>query len=421
MSHNLPDGWTSKRLGQIFEFKNGFNADKSMYGRGKKFINVMEVIYNNCLYEKDIPGQVDISQNDFNSFSVIKGDVLFNRTSEIQEEIGLAAVYLDSEPVTFGGFVIRGRPIDATLDSNFCKYCFSSNYIRKEIIKRGQGAIRSNIGQSDLADIFLHIPSKPEQEKIAKILSTWDEAIEKVDDLISKNEIRKNFLINNLLKGRIRLSKFGPPVLDEGVIPHGWFKTDLASSCEKAEGVRRGPFGGALKKETFKKSGFAVYEQRNAIEDNVSNFRYFIDESKFRELKAFKVQENDFIVSCSGTLGKIAWLKNSPEGVINQALLRLRINDQIVDPVYFLNLFRSPLIQEKLISQGGAIKNMVGVAELKSISFLLPPKEEQEEIAKFFSLLNLEIELLTTERERMSTQKQGLMRKLLTGKKRVKI
>ncbi len=91
-----------------------------------------------------------------------------------------------------------------------------------------------------------------------------------------------------------------------GVIPEDWFVCSLASIC-KPDGLVRGPFGGALKKETFVRDGaFKVYEQKNAIHRSAELGTYFIDESKFRELARFEVRPGDFIVSCSGTIQQVA-------------------------------------------------------------------------------------------------------------------
>jgi type I restriction enzyme, S subunit len=105
--------------------------------------------------------------------------------------------------------------------------------------------------------------------------------------------------------------------------------------------IRRGPFGSAIKKEFFVPKGYKVYEQQNAIYDDCELGDYFIDERKFKELKSFEVAPGDIIISCSGTVGRIAilppWAK---KGVINQALLKLTLNDKLILPKYFLFLFR---------------------------------------------------------------------------------
>jgi len=103
-----------------------------------------------------------------------------------------------------------------------------------------------------------------------------------------------------------------------GVIPEDWNTEILEGVCVPG-GLVRGPFGGALKKEFFVKDGFKVYEQRNAIYRDADLGFYFIGENKYKELKRFEVKEGDFIISCSGTIGKIFQVpKNAKAGVINQ-------------------------------------------------------------------------------------------------------
>ena len=75
-------------------------------------------------------------------------------------------MYLDHEPVVFGGFVIRAKPKTKELNDLFKKYCFSSEKFRKEVIKQGQGVVRGNIGQSNLRVIPFLLPPKDEQMRI---------------------------------------------------------------------------------------------------------------------------------------------------------------------------------------------------------------------------------------------------------------
>ena len=81
----------------------------------------------------------------------------------------------------------------------------------------------------------------------------------------------------------------------------------------------RGPFGSALKKEDMQTCGVPVYEQQHVI-DNHRDFRYYVSTEKYEQLKRFSVKENDLVISCSGTIGRIIQIeKNDPIGIINQA------------------------------------------------------------------------------------------------------
>ena len=103
--------WRTKKLSELLEFKNGINAGKEQYGRGFKFINVLDILNNEYINYELIIGSVDVDESIFNKYSVTYGDILFQRSSETREEVGTASVYLDERPATFGGFVIRGKKI----------------------------------------------------------------------------------------------------------------------------------------------------------------------------------------------------------------------------------------------------------------------------------------------------------------------
>ena len=104
-----PSGWKLTTLGTFMEFKNGVNADKNAYGSGTEFVNVMDIFKRNFMKKCNILGKVEITEKQKAEYSVKYGDILFNRTSEVPDEIAFSSVYLDETEITFGGFVIRGR------------------------------------------------------------------------------------------------------------------------------------------------------------------------------------------------------------------------------------------------------------------------------------------------------------------------
>ena len=179
-------------------------------------------------------------------------------------------------------------------------------------------------------------------------------------------------------------------------IPESWAEVRFKQIViNDKDGFKRGPFGSALKKEFFVESGYQVYEQKHAIRRDHSLGTYYIDEKKYQELKGFSVIPNDFIVSCSGTLGKIYQIPaNAKRGIINQALLRLRINRELYLDKFFELYFSSPDFQKRLfeVAPGSAQVNMVGVKVLKEFELPLPPIHEQrrmvQKIESCFSKIN---------------------------------
>ena len=144
----------------------------------------------------------------------------------------------------------------------------------------------------------------------------------------------------------------------------------------------RGPFGGSLKKNIFVNDGIAVYEQQHAIYNQFDQIRYFIDENKFNEMKRFEVKPNDIIMSCSGTMGKVAIVpKGVKKGIINQALLKITPSSKL-DSRFLEYYMKSTIFFEFLNAdaKGAAIKNVASVKELKKIPVIVISLEEQRTI-----------------------------------------
>lgn len=207
-----------------------------------------------------------------------------------------------------------------------------------------------------------------------------------------------------------------------GIIPNDWKLLSIEELCSK-NGLVRGPFGGTLKKEYFVDFGIKVYEQKNAIYCNTEIGSYYIDKTKYSELKRFEVFAGDFIVSCSGTIGKIYQIPtNAEKGIINQALLKIKTNADLIYDQYFLHYFQWDLFQARIIdnTQGGAMKNLVGMPIFRTISIPVPTSiKEQSDIATVLSDTDALITSLETLIEKKRNIKKGAMQELLTGKRRL--
>ncbi len=206
-----------------------------------------------------------------------------------------------------------------------------------------------------------------------------------------------------------------------GVIPKDWNMEVLEGVCVPG-GLVRGPFGGAIRKEFFVKDGLKVYEQRNAIYRDADLGSYYIDEGKYKELKRFEVKEGDFIVSCSGTIGRIFQVpKNARAGIINQALLKIKTNSSKIHDKFFFYVFDWEDFQQKIIdnTQGGAMQNLVGMDIFRSIPIPLPPLPEQRAIAAALSDVDAMITSLDKHITKKRDIKQATKQQLLTGKRRL--
>ncbi|MCG2786763.1 MAG: restriction endonuclease subunit S [Anaerolineae bacterium] len=206
-----------------------------------------------------------------------------------------------------------------------------------------------------------------------------------------------------------------------GVIPEAWGTITL-ERASVAGGLVRGPFGGALKKEIFVKDGKKVYEQRNAIYRDGTIGNYFINDTKFIELKRFAVSPGDFIVSCSGTIGRIFKIpRDAQSGVINQALLKIKTNRDVVDSDYFFHYFDWDEFQRRIVdnTHGGAMQNLVGMTLFRTVELAHPPLPEQRAIAGALSDVDALIAALDRLIVKKRDLKQAAMQQLLTGQTRL--
>lgn len=287
-----------------------------------------------------------------------------------------------------------------------------------------------SLNASTIESVLAAYPTKKEQTAIANALSDVDSLISELEKLIAKKQAIKTSTMQQLLTGRTRLPQFalredgskkGTKQSELGEIPEDWNLVSLQNMATP-NGLVRGPFGGAIKKEHFTKTGYKVYEQRNAIYETINIGNYYIDQKKFDELKRFSISHNDLIVSCSGKIGRIYQIPNKyPKGVINQALLKITLN-QSIDSKYFYHYFKWDEFQKRIIdgTQGGAMKNLVGMAEFKQSLMPLPTiKEEQTAIATILSNMDEEIQALEQRLSKTLQIKQGMMQELLTGKTRL--
>ena len=161
-------------------------------GRGLPFISVMDILADGTINYDSIRGKVEATEREIENFSVEKGDILFQRSSETLEDVGRANVYMDNRTAVYGGFVIRGRKI-GDYNPLFFKYLLSTPLARKRTCRMGAGAQHFNIGQGGLSKISLCFPLMEEQNKIARLLSLIDERIATQNKIIDK--------LQSLIKG----------------------------------------------------------------------------------------------------------------------------------------------------------------------------------------------------------------------------
>ena len=304
----------------------------------------------------------------------------------------------------------RSWPIDTTYyvevtDDLFLLYA----YRLLKFLKLGSVATSTaipGINRNDVYKIDVTVPPLPIQKQIVVIL-------EKASKLREKRE-EANEKTNQILQA-VFLDMFGDPIKNDKSLPRRML-IDFADKGQHS--FKRGPFGGALKKEIFVSEGYKVYEQKHAISDNFDIGSYYIMKEKYEEMLSFAVQPDDLIISCSGTIGRIAIVpEDAKEGIINQALLKITPDRDVVLPLFFRYLLESTPVQRAIFGKihGSGIKNMAPMKTIKSTLLLCPSLEEQKKFVAVVKKVQLTKEKQSQSTEEINTLFDALMQKAFKG------
>ena len=363
--------WPMVELGEVCEFISGFAFKSENLIKNPTDNEYLPVIKIGSFENKGkILPELEYHKytNDFEKYLVKKGDILIAMTGAT---VGKTAVsQFDNCLLNQRVGLVRNK--DKIIHEYLREILFSNSFYQYCQQIAGGGA-QGNISPSLIQNFLIPLPPIEVQREIVAEIEGYQKLIDGCRQVIDtwKPDI-EGYLDEDL---KLYLEQH-PEKKEE--LKDGWPMVRLGEVCTFV----RGPFGGSLKKEIFVQSGYAIYEQYHAIYEDFTNFRYFIDEDKFIEMKRFEVKTNDIIMSCSGTMGKTAIVpEQAKKGIINQALLKLTPQKELYS--VFLKIYMdSREFQIKLLGNvgGAAIQNVASVKVLQEIPIPLPPLEIQQRI-----------------------------------------
>ena len=206
---DIPKDWEVKRLRFLGKLQNGISKNSEEFGFGYPFVSYSNV-YRNIELPQKIEGLINSTKEERKIYSVREGDVLFTRTSETINEIGLASTCMDTiENSTFAGFLIRFRPSYKRLYKGFSKYYFRCDLNRKYFVKEMNLVTRASLSQNLLNNLAVTLPDYKEQVEIYNALELKIGAINlSIDNLkyqIDKLKEAKQSLISEAVTGKIEI------------------------------------------------------------------------------------------------------------------------------------------------------------------------------------------------------------------------
>jgi type I restriction enzyme S subunit len=261
-----------------------------------------------------------------------------------------------------------------------------------------------HVHKDDITGQIIDVPQFSEQRKIAKILRTWDEGIEAWEQLVATKQQR-------LAAARQRLFSATRPGAEPDAAAE-WGETTLGAIFTEIS--EPNPDFGPEAVITVGK--YAIRRQvehftRSVASANLSNYQL--------------LTPGDFVYDpMSAYYGAIGRYAGSAPGIVSPAYTVIRLLDGI-NPIFVEGLLKSHYIAFELgnrSSQGNreGKRRTLRSEEFSSISFMLPPRQDQDRIAGIISEFVRDLELTAKSRDALAEQKRGLMQKLLTGEWQVR-
>ena len=359
------------------------NPDAKRFGRGTKFISVMDILNNQFICYDNIRASVEVVDGDIETYGVNYGDILFQRSSETLEDVGQANVYLDSKPAVFGGFVIRGKS-KSNYYPMFFRYLLASPTARKKIIVKGAGAQHFNIGQDGLSKVCLNIPSIQEQEKIAKLFECIDTRIATQNKIIEKLESLIKGIYSSILWKDYRLVSLSEIFIERNE------RTTTNNQYQVLSSTAKG-----------------LYRQSD----------YFDKEVASANNVGYKVLRlGDIVLSPQNLwLGNINYNDAFKIGIVSPSYKVFSIREGY-NPYYVSCFLKTPkaLYEYANASEQGAsvVRRNLDVNAFMAICFPMPNRIMQDRISERVRAINMKLDIEKQVFEKLNIEKQYLLRQL---------
>ncbi|MFA0132183.1 restriction endonuclease subunit S [Vibrio splendidus] len=426
MSNLAPAGWTSSKFGSLTKsIKSGLSRRIVSQDIGLPVL-ISGNIQNNNLDTSELKyWYVDDPQGaDTSRYLLNDGDILLCFINSLAQ-IGKVCIYSDIGRATIYTTNLFRVVAHEDFSSSYVYQLMTNQPFQEEIQLITKPAVnQASFTKADLEEIPVIFPPLPEQKKIAAILTSVDDVIEKTQAQIDKLKDLKTGMMQELLTRGVGVD--GKPHTEfkdspVGRIPKGWVIEIFGDVFDLKNGVNKG-------KEFFG-NGVPIISYRNVYDGN-GIYDYMLSnkvEMTEGELERFKVRKGDvFITRTSETPDEIGftnvYLGDLDNVVFNGFVIRARQKTDIFDCDYSKYAFQADYMRQQMI-HSSKFTTRAGISgeSLSLLKVIVPPLIEQQKIGKAISSVDARINSLIKLRDSKSSLKKALMQDLLTGKVRVKV
>lgn len=304
------------------------------------------------------------------------------------------------------------------IDSRFLYYLFKSQYFQATLKNYVSGSAQPQIPIQDLKKIKVCYPPLNIQNKIASILSAYDELIENNTRRIKILELMAQTLYQEWF------SKFRFPgheqvkivESDLGLIPEGWEVEKLGNITTEIIDYR----GKTPKKlgSDWSESGVMAISAKNIKQGRLINLEKskFVDEQLYKKWMKSELQQGDILMTSEAPLGELYYLIEYKKFCLSQRVYGIRANPEIIKPDILYCSLSSSVIQEELYARrSGTTVSGIRQTELRKVPVIVPPINIQISASRILNDLFLSVENLQQKNINLRKTRDLLLPKLISG------
>lgn len=427
---SMPKGWQLKLLKELslLKISNGAFNDPKKVGSGYKLINIYDLYQGTSIHTKNL-SRLALSQSEYKTFEVWRGDLFFTRSSLKKEGIAHCNIFLsDEENVVYECHMMRMRPNGELANPKYLQEFCLAMPAREYFMSHGKTTTMTTIDQGSIGGLPVLLPPLPEQQKIAAILTAVDDMLDVIARQISATQTLKQGLMQTLFTrgaGTPDAQGHWHPhtafqETELGRIPVGWRATKLDSHASKVgSGVT--PKGGS---ESYLSSGVPLIRSQNVLVGALSlDDVAFISDAQHEKMQNSALAPEDVLLNITGaSIGRSAILPaDFGKGNVNQHVCIIRTTASL-NPYYLCQFLNSALGQIQIDRfQAGGNREGLNYQQIRSFDLPVPSVEEQKRIADMLRSFDDKLDALNTKHAHYQSLKRGLIQKLLTGEWRVKV
>ncbi len=384
-----PQHWKVKKL-KFLASVNPSNVDKKTE-EGEisvRLCNYVDVYRNEFIRDSMNFMDASATKEEIEKFSIAVGDVMVTKDSETPDDIAIPALVVEPcEGVLCGYHLthIRARGISG----RYLFRLFQSKGFNAQFIVAANGVTRFGLPQYAIANAYVTIPPRDEQERIAGLL---DSKTEQIDALI----VKKRALLDKLAEKRKALISRAMTTGLNPVVERRTTETIWLNSIPRHWEVRRlkyvshsmqtGPFGSQLHSAEYVEDGIPVINPADILDGKlIANPKNTVDESVAERLSRHKLIEGDIVIGRRGEMGRAGIVREDNVGwLCGTGSLRARLNRELVMPEFVLYQFSLAGVSDFLSLQSvGSTMDNLNTTILGNISIAVPPLPEQQEILDY--------------------------------------